>query len=233
MLEKLPAALGHALQHRRAGLEETLYHRTDLRQGLGAITVGSLAFTDHAPIPEVYTADGDGHSPPLHWSGVPPGTQEVLLLVEDADAPTSSPLVHAIVTGLPGEDGALAEGAIDAAADQEDGEPEIEGEVGRNSFLRRGWLPPDPPPGHGPHRYVFQVLALGAGAGKTAALKAGAGRDDVEAAVRERAVASGCLVGIYERGNTRVRNDEPAVAKVPAMPAAEGGGIGPGGAVTS
>jgi len=35
--------------------------------------------------------------------------------------------------------------------------------MGRNSLLLARWLPPDPPPGHGMHRYVFPVFALAAG----------------------------------------------------------------------
>jgi Raf kinase inhibitor-like YbhB/YbcL family protein len=168
---------------------------------MGAIEVSSLAFVDHAPIPARYTADGDGHSPPLAWRGVPHAATEVLLLVEDADAPTPHPLVHAIVAGLPAEDGALPEGALA-------GGEAAEGEVGRNSYLRKGWLPPDPPPGHGTHRYVFQVFALGAGS----ALPATPGRDDVEKAVRERAIASGQLIGTYERPDGSVREGAATAA---------------------
>lgn len=207
MLEKLPPVVGHALRHRRAGLDETLFSRADLRQGMAVIQVASLAFVDHARIPARYTADGEGHSPPLQWIGVPEAAAEVLLLVEDADAPTPHPLVHAVVSGLPGEDGALAEGAISRA-----GEATTDADVGRNSFLGTGWLPPDPPPGHGAHRYVFQVFALAPGD----ALPSRPGRDDVERAVRERGIASGQLIGTYERPDGSIRVDQPA-----AVPAAQ------------
>ena len=60
MLEKLPDALGHALRGQRAGLDKTAFQAVDLRAGMAAITVTSLAFVDHAPIPERYTADGAG-----------------------------------------------------------------------------------------------------------------------------------------------------------------------------
>ena len=80
-------------------------------------------------------------------------------MVEDADAPTPHPLVHAIVVGLEPGDGALAEGALDSADHDGSGL-----QAGRNSYLQARWLPPDPPPGHGVHRYAFQLFALGAGA---------------------------------------------------------------------
>ena len=67
MLEKLPDALGHALRGQRAGLDKIAFQAVDLRAGMASITVTSLAFVDHAPIPARYTADGAGVSPPLQW----------------------------------------------------------------------------------------------------------------------------------------------------------------------
>ena len=34
--------------------------------------------------------------------------------------------------------------------------------TGRNAIGRRGWMPIMPPPGHGPHRYAFQIFVLNA-----------------------------------------------------------------------
>src|SRR4029079_2366634 len=95
VLEKLPDAVGHALRGQRAGLDKTAFQAVDLRAGMAALTVSSLAFADHAPIPARYTADGPGLSPPLQWRGVPAGAASLALIVEDADAPTPQPLVHA------------------------------------------------------------------------------------------------------------------------------------------
>ena len=201
MLEKLPDVLGHALRGQRAGLDKIAFHAVDLRAGMAAIAVQSLAFLDHAPIPEMYTADGVGLSPPLHWTGVPAQAAMLVLLVEDADAPTPQPLVHAIVVDLPSGDGALPEGAMPS--------PDHEGgglAVGRNSFLKAGWLPPDPPPGHGVHRYAFQLFALEAGP----AFEGTPGREAVLEAIRERGLASGCLIGTYERPDTSI--SEPAAS---------------------
>ena len=204
MLENLPDVLGHALRNQRAGLEKIAFNNAGLRAGMAAITVTSLAFADHAPIPARYTADGPGMSPPLQWAGIPAGAVSLLLMVEDADAPTPRPLVHAIVVDLPAADGSIPEGALQS--------PDHEGQhlhEGRNSFLMPGWLPPDPPPGHGPHRYAFQVFALAAGEG----FGATPGRDAVMEAVHERALASGCLIGTYERpdGSIPVDGLQPAL----------------------
>jgi Raf kinase inhibitor-like YbhB/YbcL family protein len=198
MLENLPDALGHALRNQRAGLENIASNISGLRAGMAAITVTSLAFPDHAPIPARYTADGEGVSPPLQWQGVPESAQSLILLVEDADSPTPRPLVHAIVVDLPPQDGGLAEGALKSA--DHEGQHLHEG---RNSYLVSGWLPPDPPPGHGQHRYIFQVFALGA-VGVGEAFGDTPGRDALMVAIRERALASGSLTGTYERPDTSI-----------------------------
>ena len=195
MLEKLPDAVGHALSGVRAGLDQTLYHAVDLRQGMAAITVASLAFADHAPMPQKYSADGAGLSPPLHWSGVPAAATAVALIVEDADSPTPAPLVHAIVVDLPAGDGALAEGVM-----SELGEVPPVVPMGRNSYLQAAWLPPDPLPGHGAHRYVFQIFALAPGP----AFEGMPGRDALRAVLVERGLASGCLIGTYERPDATI-----------------------------
>ncbi len=78
-----------------------------------------------------------------------------MLLVEDADSPTPKPIVHAIAWDLDARERRPARGRAR--------EPRLRGtveEVGKNPFLKAGWLPPDPPTGHGPHRYLFQVYAL-------------------------------------------------------------------------
>ena len=201
MLEKLPEVLGHALRDRRAGLDKLVFNRCGMRAGLGQMQVTSLAFADHAPIPERYTADGEGVSPPIEWQGVPAGAHSLVLVVEDADAPMGEPLVHAIVVDIEPAEVSLPAGALDS--------PDHEGDdtlnVGRNSYLRARWLPPDPPPGHGRHRYVFQLFALSDGA----AFDGTPGRDAVVQALAERAIASACLIGTYERHDTSVPADDP------------------------
>jgi phosphatidylethanolamine-binding protein (PEBP) family uncharacterized protein len=114
MLEKLPDALGHALRHQRAGLDKLAFNQSGLRSGMAAIEITSAAFADHAPIPARYTADGEGLSPPLQWHGMPAGAASLVLIVEDADAPTPRPLVHAIAVDLPASGRALAEGDLNS-----------------------------------------------------------------------------------------------------------------------
>ena len=134
----------------------------------------------------------------VHYSQSAPaeGTryQQVKLAggVESADAPAPQPLVHALVWGLPPHEGELREGAI-----RPDGEHGISGsDVGRNSFLGEGWLPPDPPTGHGLHNYAFQLFALAPGPD----VASNPGRGAVLQAMAGRVLAAGLLTGTYSRG---------------------------------
>jgi Raf kinase inhibitor-like YbhB/YbcL family protein len=191
MLEHVPAWLGQMLHHVRAGHARLVVVDPALAAE-GVIDLSSPAFANGARLPERFTADGDGVSPPLIWGEVPDGTQSLALIVEDPDAPALAPLVHAIVWDIPATERRLAEGAI-----VEDGDGGADGrDVGRNSFLSEGWLPPDPPTGHGSHDYVFQLFALSA----TPELGANPGRTAVVEAMAGKVLAAGILVGTYSRG---------------------------------
>ncbi len=197
MLEKLPESVGHALINQRAGMENVLYNELFRHRNTARLEVSSAAFVFNARIPARFTADGEGLSPPLSWSHVPRETESLALIVEDADSPTPHPLVHAIVVGLSPESGSLQEGALNSPHHVGAGV-----DTGQNSFFKQAWLPPDPPRGHGEHRYVFQVYALRAGAPFSTV----PGRRELIAAVLDRAVAVGCLIGTYDRSGS-VRTD--------------------------
>jgi Raf kinase inhibitor-like YbhB/YbcL family protein len=189
VLEKLPEAIGHALEHRRAGIEKILFHADRRPEETGRIEITSAAFAPGAALPVRFTADGEGVSPPLSWRGVPAATSVLAVIVEDADSPTPEPLVHAIVVDIDPREVTFVEGTFSAS-------PETACEkLGRNSYLMLGWLPPDPPPGHGVHRYAFQIFALGAGE----PLSQTPGRGELAAAIRKRSLGRGCLIGTYQR----------------------------------
>lgn len=194
MLEHIPAWLGHAMSGLRAGTDKLAVVQLGAQLGTSFETLDltSPAFAHEGRMPPRFTTDGEGVSPPLVWSKPPVGTERMVLIVEDADAPTPQPLVHAIIWGLEADAGHLAEGAIVA-----DGEGDAIGrDVGRNSYLREGWLPPDPPSGHGEHRYAFQLFAVGAGAGDVGSTP---GRSTVIDAITGHVLAAGLLIGTYSR----------------------------------
>ena len=208
MLENLPEPLGRSLAGQRAGMENVALQRLLRQRELPKIEVRSVAFEHGMPLPVRFTADGDGTSPPLSWHGVPPAAASTVLIVEDADSPTPRPLVHAIAVNLAATDDALIEGAVNGA-----GSSRGHVDTGINSFLRRGWLPPDPPPGHGEHRYVFQLFALGAGP----AFRRVPGRQALFDAIADRALAAGLLIGTYERPHRQTINAAEAVTAEPTV----------------
>ena len=182
MLQHLPRAFGAALQGRRSG-ENKLAIREVAPLAPLSLWVESPVFWEGGPIPRKYTADGEALSPPLNWHGAPPETRCVALMIEDADAPTLRPLVHAIAPRLPAE-GELEEGALSTRV-----------ETGRNSYLMHGYLAPDPPPAHGPHRYAFELFALN----EAPLAPEKFGRGDLAVWMEDKVIAKGCLIGTYER----------------------------------
>ncbi len=192
MLEHVPGWLGALLRNIRAGHARLAIVDPDLGLGNATIDLMSPAFANGARLPERFTADGEGLSPPLVWGQLPPGTASLALLVEDPDALALHPVVHALVWGLPADAGRLEEGAI-----RPDGDGEPDGrDVGLNSSFGEGWLPPDPPTGHGSHDYVFQLFALA----RRPDLEPDPGRSAFLRAIAGHVLAAGLLVGTYSRG---------------------------------
>lgn len=190
MLQNLPAGVGRALRTARPGLEQILFYDPDISPQAKSLAISSTAFDNFSEIPVRFTADGEGISPPLTWGAVPAGTQSLVLVVEDADSPTPAPLVHAIVWNLMGSAGQLDEGALRCETSEGKGHA-----MGKNSFMSAKYLAPDPPPGHGPHRYTFQLYALDS----RPDLGANPGRNRVAEHLKHHVLAKGLLIGTYER----------------------------------
>jgi Raf kinase inhibitor-like YbhB/YbcL family protein len=190
MLKKIPPVVGRALHDVRAGAEDLAVVDTALTGVNATIEVTSPAFAYKEPIPQKYTADGEGISPPLEWRCVPTDAEAIVLLMEDADSPTPQPLVHAIVWDLPGSDASLPEGSLPSARTAASADA-----LGRNSFMSPSYLPPDPPPGHGTHRYVFQIFALDI----APRFESPPGRSALLEAIHGHVIAKGLLIGTYCR----------------------------------
>jgi Raf kinase inhibitor-like YbhB/YbcL family protein len=109
------------------------------------IRVTSPAFAEGEPIPKEFTCRGDGISPPLAWSGFPPDTRDLALVVDDPDAPGGG-YVHWVVIGIsPRADGVAADSAPE-------GGKQLDATGGP------GWSPPCPP--SGTHHYRFTIYAI-------------------------------------------------------------------------
>ena len=190
MLEKIPSGLGHALRGMRAGYGKVVSEADDFARIPDSIALESPAFEDGGSIPPRYTADGERISPPLAWRGVPEDAEGLVLVVEDPDAPAPDPLTHLIAWELPPHLPELPEGEL-----RSPGHEGLNEMLGRNAYLQRAWLPPDPPAGHGPHLYVFQVFALD----RKLDFARPPGRRAVVDAMRGHVLAKGVLIGTYER----------------------------------
>lgn len=190
MLEHVPAWLGGLLRNVRAGHGKLVAADPSLGALGSTLDLSSPAFANQARLPVRFTADGEGVSPPLTWGEAPSGTACIALIVEDPDAPAPRPLVHAVVWGIAADERRLEEGAI-----TRDGAGGPDGDVGRNSFRGEGWLPPDPPRGHGQHDYVFQLFALS----ERPELAESPGRAAVVEAMAGKVLAAGILIGTYSR----------------------------------
>lgn len=148
---------------------------------MAELTVSSTAFADAAAIPPEYTCDGADTQPALTWEHVPEGTQEIVVIVDDPDAPGGS-FIHWVLWGLD-PDGSIEEGVEPAGAIN-----------GVNGLGQAGWFGPCPPPG-GPHNYEFQVIAVS----ESPDVTEGADADEVRSAITDTTLAEAALVGTYER----------------------------------
>ncbi len=119
------------------------------------LKITSPAFTHNGTMPAQYTCEGDNVSPPLEWSAPPEGTQSLVLIVDDPDAPDPEApkmtWVHWLLYNLPPTAGSLKE-HVDA--------PELPPGtlVGINDRKNVGYNGPCPP--IGTHRYYHKLYAL-------------------------------------------------------------------------
>ncbi|MBH5321889.1 YbhB/YbcL family Raf kinase inhibitor-like protein [Aurantiacibacter sediminis] len=151
--------------------------------GKGGFSLSSAAFSNNEELDPCFTADEeDAVAPPIEWTAPPPGTQELVLIVEDADFQTGEPFCHWLVWGLPGQKGQILEG-------------EAPPRVGKNAFGNSEWLLPDPPTGDEPHDYVFQLFALDL----PLTLMPGASREELVAAMEGHVMGLAILTGTYTR----------------------------------
>jgi phosphatidylethanolamine-binding protein (PEBP) family uncharacterized protein len=146
------AVLGRLLRGRRADPANSVQRMPELAAP-DSIALTSESFAHGAPIPDRNAPRGADRSPQLAWSGLPDGTAQLLLVMEDPDVPFAHPALHMIAL-LPPEPAALAEGALAAGAAPA-GARFVPG------FARRtGYHGPGALPGHGVHRYDFLLFAL-------------------------------------------------------------------------
>lgn len=113
-------------------------------------TLSSNDITDGGVLPDAQVQARGNASPHLKWSGAPEGTKSYAVTCYDPDAPTGSGFWHWTVANIPADVTELpAGGPVPAGAVE-----------GRTDFGEPGYGGAAPPPGHGPHRYIFTVFAV-------------------------------------------------------------------------
>jgi len=142
------------------------------------LNVTSPAFMHKGLIPSKYTCDGQDVNPELDIGWIPAGTQSLVLIVDDPDAPMGT-WDHWIVWNIP-PTGKIKENSVP-------------GTEGMNDFKKKSYGGPCPP--FGTHRYFFKVYALDT----KLSLSPGSRKKDVEKSMEGRILARGELIGLYSR----------------------------------
>jgi Raf kinase inhibitor-like YbhB/YbcL family protein len=155
------------------------------------ITISSTAFSHNEPIPRKHTGEGQDVSPALAWSGIPAGTKELALIMDDPDAPRPEPWVHWVIYKLPATLTGLPEG-VPKTPTLTDPAGALQG---NNTWPKIGYNGPMPPPGHGVHHYHFKLYALDAALD----VKPGLDKKQLLAKMKGHILAEGELIGTYQR----------------------------------
>jgi Raf kinase inhibitor-like YbhB/YbcL family protein len=120
-----------------------------------AFTLTSNDIRDGGVLPDAQVKAKGDLSPHLAWSGAPEGTRSYAVTCYDPDAPTGSGFWHWTVANIPSDVTGLAAGAGSPGGDLPKGAVQ-----GRTDYGPPGFGGAAPPPGHGPHRYIFTVFAV-------------------------------------------------------------------------
>ncbi|MDD1705668.1 MAG: YbhB/YbcL family Raf kinase inhibitor-like protein [Methanoregulaceae archaeon] len=152
-----------------------------------AIEITSEAFGEGARIPDEYTCKGSNVSPPLSFGSFPAGTQSIVVICDDPDAP-SGLFTHWILYNVPKDAKRIQKGVARKPV-------LIDGSRhGSNSYGRMEYSGPCPPPGR-PHHYHFDVYALDS----ILALRAPVTRKDIGDAMEGHMLGKGSLTGLFSR----------------------------------
>lgn len=124
-----------------------------------AFTITSTDVAEGQTLPKaqvsgIMGAGGQDISPQLSWSGFPEDTHSFAVTCFDPDAPTASGFWHWAVANIPVSVTELAAGAGEGSEPCE-GAVTLRNDAGSHRYIGAG-----PPPGHGPHRYMFVVHAV-------------------------------------------------------------------------
>ena len=143
--------------------------------------ITSPVFQNNSYLSAKYTCDGENINPPLQIEEVPTGTQSLILIVDDPDAPSGT-FLHWLIWNINPDTSVIEENSLPVGAKQ-----------GRNDFGKNNYNGPCPP--SGTHRYFFKIYALD----KKLDLPEGASLNQVLQAIQNHLLDEAQLVGLYQR----------------------------------
>ena len=141
--------------------------------------ITSPAFSHNQPIPKKYTCQGQDINPPLAISGVPAGTESLVLIMDDPDAPGGN-WDHWLVYNI--------------TPTSEIKENSVPGTQTRNDFGRVNYGGPCPP--SGTHRYFFKLYALDMG---MPLFKKAPTKKELESTMQGHILDKAELIGLYQK----------------------------------
>lgn len=141
----------------------------------------TTVFEHNGNIPSIYTCDGEDLAPELKISDIPSSAKELVLIVDDPDAPMGT-WVHWVLYNIP---------ITTTKIDNKNLNPEIK--QGMTDFGRIGWGGPCPP--NGEHRYFFKLYAID----KVLNLPGGITKKELENEIKNHIIEKTELVGLYKR----------------------------------
>ena len=152
------------------------------------ISIESSVFRNNGSIPSKFTCDDVGINPPLSIRNVPKDAKSLVLIMTDPDIPETAKKSfgidvwdHWVAFNIPTNITEIKEG---------ENPPGI---LGKNTRGNNTYGPPCPPDRE--HRYFFKVYALDT----LLNLPTGSNRIDVEKAMSGHIIATGELIGLYNR----------------------------------
>ena len=170
------------------GLVRLIAQTTKPSTTMETFSVKTPAFVPNGTIPSKFTCDGENISPSLDWAEVPEGTNSIVLIMDDPDAPNGD-WVHFILFNIPPETRHLAENF------KVSNKPGSGMKAGSNSSGKLDYHGPCPP--SGTHRYFFKLYALDI----LITEPEGITKMELLKAMEGHVLAKGQIIGLYQRKN--------------------------------
>jgi len=156
----------------------------------GVLNVSSANFKNGGAIPFRHTAYDKNISPQISWSGAPPNTISLVLMMEDSVGINPLPFVHWLAINIPPRASGVLSGKQPETERLPSGALQGATHTGKTSYFG-----PKPPADGKVHQYHFQIFALDT----KLKLPSGYNRQALLDAIKGHVVAKGKVTGAFKR----------------------------------